>query len=65
MSDLLETATEFFADMPNWQCPKCGERANAEFAKGEWRWNGHAWEHSHGYPLGHVTAVRKNLCEPK
>lgn len=52
MTDLKK----FFDDMENWVCPKCGERANCHFGDGNWRWTGTAWEHSHGYPIGHVPA---------
>lgn len=51
-------AQELIQDMGNWQCPKCGERANCQFEDGNWRWNGRAWEHWHGWPLGHVVAER-------
>lgn len=38
-----------------WQC-ECGAVANA--AHGDWRFNGKDWEHSHGYPVGHVVASK-------
>lgn len=39
-----------------WRCVKCGRKP--EFASEEWQWNGQAWEHSHGWPIGHVSAER-------
>lgn len=39
-----------------WRCPKCHRKA--EFLSEEWRWNGHAWEHDHGYLIGHIEAER-------
>ena len=36
-------------------CPQCGEHPT--LADSRWRWNGEFWEHHHGYPVGHVTAV--------
>ena len=36
-----------------WRCsyPECGESPKYD---GVWRWSGDAWEHHHGYPIGHV-----------
>ena len=38
----------------NWFCLKCGERCNPSSA--QWRNAGTAWQHHHGYPIGHVDA---------
>ena len=40
-------------DFDHWRC-ECGAKAD-----GNCRWNGKAYEHHHGYPVGHV--VMKNI----
>lgn len=44
-----------------WRCPKCGRIC--EFASEDWRWNGSAWEHNHGWLVGYIPAERTNPNE--
>lgn len=46
------------ADAGDWVCD-CGCRCNPN--SGEWRWSGYAWQHHHGYPVGHVDAHKHSV----
>jgi hypothetical protein len=46
---------EWMSTAHEWLC-ECGERCNP--ASADWRWCGYTWQHHHGYPIGHVDAVR-------
>ncbi len=53
----LTTAEAWAADAANWVCTGCGAPCVPD--NGNWRWNGSAWEHHHGFPVGHVLAKRR------
>ena len=50
------TLDRHLAEATEWVC-ECGQQCNPMSA--DWRWNGFAWEHYHGYPIGHVIATCK------
>jgi hypothetical protein len=58
------SATRELDSSPNallgvWICPKCQKRFLAGITiSAQWRWNGKAWEHYHGFPHGHVEAIK-------
>ena len=52
------TFASHLRDAAYWEC-SCG--AIADPSSSSWRWSGSEWQHHHGYPIGHVTAVRKNI----
>jgi hypothetical protein len=42
-----------------WICPMCKQKFTAGLTiSTQWRWNGKAWEHYHGYSLGHIEAIK-------
>lgn len=53
--EFLDEVRLWLEDAKNWVC-ECG--AVGAGAAADWRWNGNAWEHHHGYPIGHVAATR-------
>jgi len=44
--------------LERWVCD-CGQEYDPLLCSPDWRWNGWAWEHYHGYPLGHVITKRQ------
>jgi len=64
-ADMVEDARELSDEeldkttfrLEAWEC-ECGAPLNKVGA--DFRWNGSAWEHHHGYPIGHV-AMRKEI----
>ena len=53
-SELNPILAEHLAKAREWLC-ECEQRCDPWSA--DWRWNGIAWEHYHGYPIGHVPAT--------
>ena len=56
MTDIDPKLVRHMKESKGWLC-ECGAR-NDGSEPGAWRWNGVAWEHHHGYPVGHVVAKR-------
>jgi hypothetical protein len=52
--------TRLYETQRNRVCPECGAKP-CEGGFENWRYNGNVWQHSHGYPLGHVDAVSTHL----
>lgn len=52
----IETMPDSLINASDWIC-ECGQSCKPN--SGDWRWNGETWEHHHGYPMGHVPAMRK------
>ena len=56
LNGAVRSFPEHFQNAGKWVC-YCGEKCNP--VGGDWRFNGKNWEHYHGYPIGHVEAIKQ------
>lgn len=60
-SEPSSNLSAFLSNAHLWSCPECHQYCQP--GSPQWRWNGQNWEHHHGYPVGHITAIRLNTTK--